>query len=94
MLVEWTEQALLNLDLAIEFIAKDNQIAAAKTAQRIWTATQALRDQPGLGRPGRVDGTRELVIHDLPYILPYVIQSERVIILRVIHAAMKWPKNF
>jgi len=47
------------LDDAVEYIAADNPVAAAKTAQRIWDFAQKLTDQPGLGRPGRVAGTRE-----------------------------------
>ncbi|MGA2404250.1 MAG: type II toxin-antitoxin system RelE/ParE family toxin [Syntrophobacteraceae bacterium] len=46
-------------------------------------------NQPGMGRPGRVDGTRELIIPGLPYILSYVAKGRTVTILRVMHAAMK-----
>jgi len=46
-----------------------------------------------MGRPGRVAGTRELVIPGLPFILPYVEKGMAVIILRVMHAAMKWPQK-
>ena len=62
MRVEWTKKALSNLDNAVEYIAADNPAAARKVAQKIWDTTQLLTKQPGLGRPGRVSGTRELVI--------------------------------
>lgn len=52
-----------------------------------------LADQPGMGRPGRVVGTRELLIPGLPYILPYIEKDGAVIILRVIHTSMKWPER-
>jgi len=93
MQVKWSCKALLNLDDAVEYIAGDNPVKAAEVAQRIWKAAQRLADQPGMGRPGRVAGTRELVIPGLPYILPYVEKGKAVIILRVLHAAMKWPQN-
>ncbi len=44
--------------------------------------------------PGRqVDETRELVIADLPYVVPYQVQGDRVFILRVLHAARRWPEQ-
>jgi len=93
MQVKWTRKALLNLDDAVEFIAADSPIAASKVAQRIWDAAQQLAAHPRMGRPGRVAGTRELVIAGLPYILPYVEKEGTVIILRVMHASMKWPRK-
>ena len=94
MQVKWLAKALLNLDNAVEYVAADNPTAAAEVAQRIWDASQMLSDQPGMGRPGRVAGTRELVIPGLPYILPYVEKETAVVILRVIHTSMKWQKKF
>jgi len=94
MRVKWSRKALLNLDYAVEYIAGDNPTAAAEVAQRIWDVSQMLADQPGMGRLGRVAGTRELVISGLPYILPYIEKAGAVIILRVMHTSMKWPKKF
>jgi plasmid stabilization system protein ParE len=93
MRVKWSRKALLNLDHAVEYIAADNPTAAAEVAQRIWDMSQMLADQPGMGRPGRVAGTRELVISGLPYILPYVEKAGVVTILRVMHTSKKWPKE-
>ncbi len=91
MRVKWTRKALLNLDYAVEYIAVDNPPAAQKVAQKVWNTSQLLAAQPGLGRPGKVSGTRELIISGLPYILPYLVQGENIIILRVLHTSMKWP---
>lgn len=90
MQVKWTRQALLNLDAAVKYIAKDNPSAAQSTAQQIWATSQLLASQPGLGRPGRVASTRELIIPGLPYILPYTEKAGTVYILRVIHTSMMW----
>jgi plasmid stabilization system protein ParE len=94
MRVRWTRKALDNLDNAVEMIAADKPTAALNVAEKICNAAQMLGEQPGMGRPGRVPGTRELVIQGLPYILPYIEQDGVIFILRVMHAAMKWPKNF
>jgi len=47
-----------------------------------------------MGRPGRVPGTRELVLPNFPYIIPYRVREQRVEILRVFHTARKWPQGF
>jgi plasmid stabilization system protein ParE len=94
MQVKWTVKALTNLDDAVEYIAGNNPVAASNVAQRIWESSQLLALQPNLGRPGRVFGTRELVIPALPYILPYIQKGNIVYILRVIHTSMMWPRKF
>ncbi|WP_394698341.1 type II toxin-antitoxin system RelE/ParE family toxin [uncultured Desulfobacter sp.] len=62
MPVKWTRTALRNLDNAIEYIAEDRPIAAKEVGQKIWDSAKLLADHPGMGRPGRVPGTRELVV--------------------------------
>ncbi|MFO7883822.1 MAG: type II toxin-antitoxin system RelE/ParE family toxin [Desulfobacteraceae bacterium] len=94
MLVKWTQKALDNLEDAVEYIAADNPTAASGVAQKIWNTAQLLVDQPGMGRPGRVSDTRELIIAGLPYILPYIEKEGVVFILRVMHSSMKWPQEF
>jgi toxin ParE1/3/4 len=47
-----------------------------------------------MGRPGRVTGTRELVVDGTPYILPYRVRNRVVQILRVLHGARRWPQRF
>ena len=94
MWIRWTRQALNNLDSAIDYIAADNQANAQKTAQKIWDTIQLLSAHPGLGRPGRVPGTRELVISGLPFIVPYAEFNYEIVILRILHTSMKWPESF
>jgi addiction module RelE/StbE family toxin len=48
---------------------------------------------PEMGRPGRIEGTRELVISRTPYIAAYRILGETVRILRVLHGAQLWPDD-
>ena len=57
-------------------------------------ATGLLARNPAMGRPGRVPGTRELVIPNTPYILPYRVRANAVEILRVFPATRKWPTHF
>lgn len=92
--VRWTRKALANLDAEAAYIAQDNPQAARAVVERIQEAVSLLANHPALGRPGRVPGTRELVIPDTPYILPYRVRGKGVEILRILHTARKWPENF
>ena len=93
MRLEWTHAASRDLDLIEEYIGRDNPTAAVNTVRRIIRRIGQLARHPGLGRPGRIEGTRELVTIGLPYVVPYVQEGDTVIVLRVLHGKMKWPKS-
>jgi len=92
--VKWIRRALRDLDEVEAYIARDNPAAAAEVALNIARAVSLLQEQPGLGRAGRVPGTRELVIPDSPYIVPYRVKDNIVQVLRVYHASRRWPGGF
>jgi toxin ParE1/3/4 len=92
--VKWLRKALANLNSEAEYIARDNPAAASRTVDLIMTAVNHLSEHPALGRAGRVPGTRELVIPGTPYIIPYRIRENTVEVLRVFHAARRWPAEF
>ena len=94
MKIKWVRLALADLDEAAAFISQDNPHAAKRTVKRIGDAARLLSDQPDAGRPGRVHGTRELVIADTPFILPYRVVQNPVPIFRVLHGARRWPEQF
>jgi toxin ParE1/3/4 len=91
MKIRWTRFALQDLRHLHEYIAEDNPMAAYRMISRIDEATQHLKTNPEMGRPGRCSGTRELVIAGTPYIVVYTIQGEEIQIVAVIHGAMRWP---
>ena len=91
MRVEWLRQALRNLDDEAAYIATDDPAAAGLVVQRVLEAVAQLADQPGLGRPGRVPGTRELVVLRTRYLVPYRVRGESIQILRVFHTSRRLP---
>ena len=94
MRVRWTEPAARALNSIQDYIARGDQRAAFEVAQRLRVAVSQLEEHPKIGRTGRVRGTYELVIHGLPYIVPYRIKKKEVQILTVYHTSRKWPEAF
>jgi toxin ParE1/3/4 len=92
--IRWLRRALANLDEIATYIAADNPAAARALVAGIKHQVALLRSQPNIGRPGRVPGTRELVIIGEHYIIPYRVKRNHVDILRVFHDARAWPKRF
>lgn len=76
-----------------EYIAQDNPAAAHAVREAILRQVGRLAEHPRIGRPGRIEGTRELVISGTPYIVAYRVAGQNVTILRVLHGAQQWPKR-
>ena len=89
--IRWTKIAADDLESAHDFLTEQSQVQADKLIQRILSAIDVLERFPQMGRPGRVQGTRELVIK--PFVVAYRIQGSEIHILSVLHAARKWPEK-
>ena len=94
MRVRWLRKALRNLDEEATYIATDDAAAARLVVKRVLDAVALLVEQPGLGRPGRVPGTRELIVNKTRYIVPYRVRGETVEILRVFHTSRRLPQRW
>ena len=90
MRVVWLRRAVRNLDAILAYISRDNPVAARHLVRAIRHQVDLLASQPELGRPGRVVGTRELVVHE-NYALPYRVAGDQVEILCVQHSRQRWP---
>ncbi len=92
MELRWTPEAIQDREAIYDYIEADNPIAALALDELFEEQAGRLIDHPGLGRPGRVAGTRELVAHQ-NYILIYDVTDDLVRMLRVLHAARQWPSR-
>jgi toxin ParE1/3/4 len=86
MALKWTRTALRSVDGIVGFIAKDNPTRATSFVLELKDAVSGLQVHPGMGRAGRVVGTRELVLHR-NYIAIYRVRGDDVEILRLHHVA-------
>jgi toxin ParE1/3/4 len=87
----WSALALSDRDGTFTHVEVDSPTAAISVDERIVSATRRLRDFPESGRPGRVAGTRELIVAGTPYIAAYQVVGDTIRILRVLHGAQQWP---
>jgi len=92
--IVWLRAALKNLDDEAGYIAADQPQAARAVIERITGTVALLAIQPALGRPGRVAGTRELVIPQTHYLVPYLVRDDTVIVLRVFHTSRRTPRQW
>ncbi len=90
----WTDRAQIDLGDIVAYISEDNPEAAQRVKARLEEAVLHLATQPGMGRPGRVNGTREFVVAGTPYIIPYRVRGATVELLAVMHGARRWPNTF
>jgi toxin ParE1/3/4 len=94
MRLKWSPRAELDRNEIFDHIEADSPRNAAEVDERIEIQVEELMRMPGMGRPGRVKGTRELVLRGLPHIAVYAIRDDTVLILRILHGARRWPRQF
>lgn len=96
MAIVWRDEARSDISEIYGYISQDDPVAAVRVADAIYEyANRELTSFKERGRPGRVAGTRELVVSDFPsYIVVYEIIDHDVEIIAVMHGAQEWPKDF
>ena len=73
-----------------KYICCDNFIAAKEVIKHILECIENIKDNPSIGKAGRILRTRELIIPKYPYIVPYQVRDNNIYILRVLHTSRKW----
>ena len=87
MRLGWLRRALRNSG----YIAADDPAAARLVVKCVLDAVAQLAAQPGLGRPGRVTGSREWVVTGTRYIAPYRERGDTLEVLLLFHASRRPP---
>jgi toxin ParE1/3/4 len=91
--IEWSLFAVEDRTRIFDYIEQEDPLAAVAVDERIMEQTATLSAFPECGRPGRVEGTRELVINHTSFIVAYRVQNGIVRVLRILHGAQYWPKE-
>jgi toxin ParE1/3/4 len=93
VIIVWSPRAIEHLAHLRSYIARDNPNAANQIATTLLDAVERLAELPSLGRPGRVAGTRELVVPGTRYVIPYRLRGDRLEVIAVFHGRQKWRKS-
>ena len=91
-MIRWSLRAARDLEDTFAFLAKDDVAAARDVARRILAAIEGLTTLPGRGRPGRVHGTRELLVPTLPHCIVYRVVEQEIELVRILHVRQSWPE--
>ena len=91
MQIRWSPAAAEDLFRIIEYIRQENPSAAQRIARAIYEGVGSLNSFPYKGRTGRMEGTRELPLPPLPFVVVYRLIKDAVEIANVIHGAQRWP---
>ncbi|MEQ8284098.1 type II toxin-antitoxin system RelE/ParE family toxin [Thalassospira sp.] len=94
MKIAWGSRAVEDLDGIIDYIDERNPSAAQSTLQLITGSVSQLAIHPFIGRMGRVERTREMIVNGTPYLVAYRVDENMVTIIAVLHAARRWPDEF
>jgi toxin ParE1/3/4 len=89
MQIRWSPAAAEDLFRIVEYIRQENPPAAQRIAKRIYESAGSLKAFPYRGRTGRVEGTRELPLPSVPFVVVYRVVEDAVEVANVIHSAQR-----
>ena len=87
----WTEEAADDLDHIAGYLLTHTPSRAQDLIRTVYDAPSDLLTFPNRGRQGKKEGTRELVLSPLPYIVVYKVLGDIIFVVRILHGAQKWP---
>src|ERR1700730_967800 len=94
MTLLWSPESIHDLIALRAYIAEHDPASAKRVALHILRSVEhLLSENPKLGAPGRVPGTRELVIPKPPSVVPYRFRGPTIEIVRVSHSSRRWPQR-
>lgn len=91
MQVRWSPTAAEDVSRIFEYIRQENRSGAERVVRTIYESAGSLASFPNRGKTGRVEGTRELPLPSLPFVVVYRVFDDAVEIVNIIHGAQRWP---
>jgi toxin ParE1/3/4 len=92
--IRWSPAAADDLEEISNYLREHHPSLAQSTIRKLYDAARSLKRFPNRGRAGQMEGTRELILAPLPYIIVCGVKPEMVHILRVMHTSEDWPGQF
>ncbi len=91
MRIRWTPAAAADLQTISDYLKERHPHYRQATMRKLYEAIRSLKQWPNRGRPGREQGTREIVFQPLPYIAVYRATGPAIEVLRIYHGAQDRP---
>ncbi|MGA2136598.1 MAG: type II toxin-antitoxin system RelE/ParE family toxin [Bryobacteraceae bacterium] len=91
MRIRWTPAAAADLQQISDYLKEHHPQYRQPTMRKLFEIVRSLKQQPRRGRPGREEGTREILFPPLPYVAVYRIKEQTIEVLRVYHGAQERP---
>ncbi|MSO62149.1 MAG: type II toxin-antitoxin system RelE/ParE family toxin [Acidobacteria bacterium] len=91
MQLRWTEEAADDLEHIAGYLLTHTPSRAPDLVRAVYDAPSDLLTFPNRGRQGKKEGTRELVLAPLPYLVVYKVLGDVIFVVRILHGAQKWP---
>jgi addiction module RelE/StbE family toxin len=90
MRIRWTPAAVADMKSISDYLKDHYPHYRQPTMRKLYEKIRALKNSPYLGRPGRIEGTREILFMPMPYIAVYRIRSQNIEVWRIYHTAQDW----
>jgi toxin ParE1/3/4 len=87
MRIRWTPAAAADLQSISDYLKEHHPRYRDSTMRKLYGTIRALKEWPGRGRPGREEGTREILFPPTPYVAVYRVREQTIEVMRVYHAA-------
>lgn len=88
-----TRRYVRHVKAQLAYIADRSPSGAARVERRIRESLETLILFPLGGRPGRIEGTRELVVTRTPYVICYRVVGDEIQLLFMQHGRQQWPEQ-
>jgi toxin ParE1/3/4 len=93
MRIRWTPAAAADLDHISNYLEERHPGYQRPTIRKLYEGIRSLKESPHRGRPGREDGTRELLFPPLPYVAVYRVNQQSIELLRICHTSQDRPPS-
>jgi len=91
MRIRWTPADAFDLEHISDYLKENHPRYRQPTLRKLYEALRSLKAMPNRGRPGREEGTRELVFSPLPYVAVYRVKGQCIEVVRIYHGAQDRP---
>jgi toxin ParE1/3/4 len=87
MRIRWTPPAAKDMQGIGDYLKDHHPHYRQPTMRKLYDRIRALKDTPHIGKPGRIEGTREILFSPMPYIAVYRVTEQTIEIWRLWHTS-------